>query len=256
MQAEIQSQLQRIESQYNVRVLYAVESGSRAWGFASADSDWDVRFIYIHPRDWYLSILDKRDVIEEMLPNDLDVSGWEIRKALRLFSKSNPPFMEWLHSPIVYAEDQEFMPRLRDLVPVYASPEKCYLHYLHMAFGNFKEYLKGDDVWLKKYLYVLRPVLACLWIERRDAWVPVEFDRLLELIEDQELLAAIHQLLERKMTGGELDRSPAIPVISEFLASELKRLEAEKANPIPAPSLEPLNELFRWTLNQSESQLC
>jgi predicted nucleotidyltransferase len=246
MHEEIGRQLDRIEREHNVRVLHAVESGSRAWGFASPDSDWDVRFIYVHPRDCYLSIHDRRDVIEEMLPGDLDVSGWELRKALRLFSRSNPPLMEWLHSPIVYRSDADFMGRLLDLVPIYCSPEKCSLHYLHMALGNFREYLKGDEVWLKKYLYALRPVLACLWIERRGAWVPMEFQTLVDgVVDDAEVRSAIEGLLIQKMAAKELDRGPAIPVISQFLERELIRLEAAKAEPLPHPDAGPLNDLFR-----------
>lgn len=254
MRAEIEQQLTRLEREQDVRVLHAVESGSRAWGFASPDSDWDVRFIYIHPSDWYLSIQDRRDVIEEMLPNDLDVSGWEIRKALRLFSRSNPPLLEWLHSPIVYQSDDEFLRSLVDLVPVYCSPEKCFLHYLHMAHGNFREYLKGDEVWLKKYLYVLRPVLACLWIERRDAWVPVEFQALVDgVIDSAEVKAAIADLLLQKMAAKELDRGPAIPAISQFLERELARLEESKPKAQAAPDAEPLNQLFRSTLSRLAS---
>src|SRR5438477_8449492 len=101
---EIQDELQRIEKQFEVRILYAVESGSRAWGFESKDSDWDVRYIYIQKPEWYLSIDDKKDNREEILPNQIDVAGWDLRKALKLFRKSNPPMLEWLRSPIIYLE--------------------------------------------------------------------------------------------------------------------------------------------------------
>src|SRR6476620_8167174 len=99
---EIKIELQRLEAKHNIKVLYAVESGSRAWGFASKNSDWDVRFIYIHPLDWYLAIEEKKDNIEVILPNDIDMAGWELRKALLLFRKSNPPLLEWLRSPVIY----------------------------------------------------------------------------------------------------------------------------------------------------------
>ena len=127
---KIQSELNRIESQYDVRVLYAVESGSRAWGFASTDSDFDVRFIYLHKPEWYLSVETKRDVIEEPISDSLDISGWDLRKALGLLRKSNPPLLEWLKSPIVYRENAEFTSSFRALAAKYFSPEKCYLHYL------------------------------------------------------------------------------------------------------------------------------
>ena len=104
MTTEIQQELSRLETQHDIQILYAVESGSRAWGFASVNSDWDVRYIYVHRPEWYLQIDDKKDNQEEILPNDIDLAGWELRKALRLFRKSNPPMLEWLDSPIVYRE--------------------------------------------------------------------------------------------------------------------------------------------------------
>jgi hypothetical protein len=140
----VQQELRRIELAHDVRVLYACESGSRAWGFASHDSDYDVRFIYVHSRDWYLSIEDRRDVIEEPISDVLDISGWELRKTLRLLRKSNPPLLEWLKSPVVYAVDEPFVADFRQLADDFYSPARCFQHYLHMAFGNAREYLKHD----------------------------------------------------------------------------------------------------------------
>jgi predicted nucleotidyltransferase len=102
----ILEQLEQIEQEEQVTILYACESGSRAWGFPSQDSDYDVRFIYLHKPEWYLSIYDKRDVIERPINNMLDINGWDLRKALNLFRKSNPPLLEWLQSPIQYKEIQ------------------------------------------------------------------------------------------------------------------------------------------------------
>ncbi|SDD83711.1 Predicted nucleotidyltransferase [Dyadobacter soli] len=112
MTAEIQQELSRLEAQHDIKILYAVESGSRAWGFASVNSDWDVRYIYVHRPEWYLKIDDKKDNQDEILPNDIDLAGWELRKALRLFRKSNPPMLEWLDSPIVYREQFSMAARL------------------------------------------------------------------------------------------------------------------------------------------------
>src|ERR1051325_12100355 len=102
MRDVIQRKIAQIGQEEQVQVLYACESGSRAWGFASTDSDYDVRFVYCHPSNWYLSILDRPDVIERPIENDVDLSGWDVRKALQLFRKSNPPLLEWLDSPILY----------------------------------------------------------------------------------------------------------------------------------------------------------
>ncbi len=177
--------LAEIEQEKQVRVLYACESGSRAWGFPSVDSDYDVRFLYIHPIDWYLSIEEKRNVIERPIDEHIDISEWEIRKALNLFRKSNPPLLEWLQSPIIYKEQYSAAQNMRALLPEFYSPVACLYHYLHMAHGNFREYLKGETVWIKKYFYMLRPVLACKWIEQDLGPVPMEFEALVDrIIED------------------------------------------------------------------------
>ncbi|MBK5275551.1 MAG: nucleotidyltransferase domain-containing protein [Desulfuromonadales bacterium] len=222
MQNTILANLEQIEQEQNVRILFAVESGSRAWGFASKDSDYDVRFIYLHPLEWYLSIRKQRDVIECPISGDLDISGWDLPKALGLFRKSNPPLLEWIGSPHVYLDRYGLADRLRELMADYYSPKRCMLHYLHMARGNFREYLKGETVRIKKYFYVLRPVLACLWIEKHNCMPPTEFD---ELYKDAGLSPSISveidRLLLRKIAGDELDMEPKIEVINAFLEQQI-----------------------------------
>jgi predicted nucleotidyltransferase len=250
MRDAIESALCQIEEEQGVRVLYACESGSRAWGFASQDSDYDVRFIYVHEPKWYLSIADHRDVIERMLPGDLDVSGWELRKALRLFRKSNPPLLEWMTSPIVYRENAAFMTRLRSLMAVHYVPGSCFRHYLHMAEGNVRGYLTGEVVRTKKYLYVLRPLLGCRWIEQERGPVPMEFELLFATIDDPSVVKAIKSLVERKRSGGELESAGRDDVLSDFIEKELARLQAL---PIVKESLRPtgdLDELFRDTVGR------
>ena len=211
-------ELKRIEQEHNVRVLYAVESGSRAWGFASRDSDFDVRFIYIHPLNWYLAIDQQRDVIEEPISGQLDISGWDLRKALGLLRKSNPPLLEWLGSPIVYADNHGLADRLRDLQRKYFSPISCLHHYLHMAQGNYREYLHGETVRIKKYFYVLRPILACAWIEKHRTMPPTEFALLYaDAGLPSDLIVVIDELLRRKMAGDELDLEPRIAPLNDFL---------------------------------------
>jgi predicted nucleotidyltransferase len=250
IKATIQEKLREIERQENVCVFYACESGSRAWGFPSADSDYDVRFLYIHPSDWYLSIEDRRDVIERPLVENIDLSGWEIRKALRLFRKSNPPFLEWLRSPIVYLQKFSVADKLRNLMPTFYSPRNCFHHYLHMAEGNFREYLRGETVRVKKYFYVLRPLLGCRWIEAGFGPVPMEFGALVEKVASSDILKQeIFSLLKRKQSGQELDFEPRIPAISDFIESEIERLkrQAEQQPLLPSQN-DKLDELFREAL--------
>ncbi|WP_247741650.1 nucleotidyltransferase domain-containing protein [Endozoicomonas sp. G2_1] len=250
--SEIMRRIKAAEQEHNVKVLYAVESGSRAWGFASPNSDYDVRFIYAHPKDYYLTIdiEDKRDVIEYPIVDEIDINGWDIRKALKLFWKSNPAFIEWLQSPIVYLDDGFFAPTARDLMPSVASSHKGIYHYLHMARGNFREYLKKDVVPLKKYFYVLRPLLAIMWLEKYDKPAPIEFDVLRQLVADNEALdEAISELVARKKVSLEKEYAPAVPIINQFIESELSR---HQENPPSAgdrdADFELLNQLFKRVL--------
>lgn len=249
---EVLSNLARIEKENLVTILYACESGSRAWGFESKDSDYDVRFIYLHRTDWYLKALKElgdRDVIEEPISNELDISGWDLVKALGLFRKSNPPLFEWLNSPHVYYTNCYFVDSLCEALPKYYSPYSCLRHYLHMAEGDMKKYLSNEPIWTKKYFYVLRPVLACIWIERGYGIVPTEFSKLLDSIITQgELRTEIDILLKKKMSGEELDTGPKIKVISDFLEFELNRLNDVKVDTQENSNPKILNQIFINTL--------
>jgi len=254
MEEEIKERVRQIEKEEGVVVCLAVESGSRAWGFPSTDSDYDVRFIYVHRREWYLSINveDKRDVIERPLEGLLDVSGWDIRKALKLFRKSNPPLLEWLQCPMVYQERHSLAAKLRELLPEFYSPRACFYHYLHMARGNFREYLRGEEVWRKKYFYLLRPLLAIRWIEKKLGPVPIEFACLVDAtVEDQKLREAIDELVEEKKAGVELGRGPRIPVISDFVDEEINRHESPADEIRMPPPVQKLDELFRDVLDEA-----
>ena len=244
--------LREIENEENVRILYACESGSRAWGFPSVDSDYDVRFLYLHSEEWYLSIKKKRDVIERPIDDSLDLSGWDLQKALLLFRKSNPPLMEWLGSPIIYLDEYSIASQMRSLAVEYYSPVASTYHYLHMAQGNNREYLEGDNVWLKKYFYVLRPILAVQWIEKGFGVVPTEFDELVEeLIKEPGLKKDIDQLIQMKRLGDELDYGPRIDSISDFINEELQRFEDYKVDPEKhSAAINKLDELFLSALEE------
>jgi uncharacterized protein len=243
----IRSALAHIEADRNVRILFACESGSRAWGFASHDSDYDVRFLYLHSSDWYLSVEDRRDVIEQPIADDLDVSGWELRKALRLLRKSNPPLLEWLKSPIVYRSDPVFATEFGALAKQFYSPRRCFAHYLEMAFGNWRRYLRGrEEVSLKKYLYILRPLLACRWIERELGQVPMRFEQLVEAVLDEaDVRAALDDLVARKRAGEELAVAPPVKELASFIDAELPRLDALNEPEDATGDAEELNSFFR-----------
>ena len=229
-----------IEGHHKVRVLYAAESGSRAWGFASPDSDFDVRFIYVHRYDWYLGISEPRDVIEAMLPGDLDLSGWDLRKALRLFLRGNCALNEWLDSPIVYAERGDLAGRIRVLLPTAFKAPAGYHHYLRMAQGVYAEHLACDRVRLKKLFYVLRPLLACRWIQHVGTQPPTAFANLLAAswVGSQER-AMIADLEKAKAMAGEGERIELSAIVRTWVDCELPRAVDAAAAVRSTASLRP-----------------
>ncbi len=187
MRLHIAQELKRVERELEVMIVYAAESGSRAWGFASANSDYDVRFLYVPKAVWYLTIANKRDVIERMLPQDLDLSGWELRKALRLFKRFNGALNEWLDSPIRYLEVGDTAARLRAaLDQSYKAPAALH-HYASMAHQAWQtmhdaavsgERKKGWAVSAKKLCYLLRALFACRHIQAQRSQPPTAFSGL------------------------------------------------------------------------------
>ncbi len=144
VRARVLEQLADIERRENVRILYACESGSRGWGFASPDSDYDVRFIFVRPLNQYLRLYPPRDVIEVAPGPVFDVNGWDLRKALLLLAKGNATLVEWLSSPIIYRAEKGFLAEMRNAGASVHRPERSFHHYVHMARGNYREYLQGE----------------------------------------------------------------------------------------------------------------
>lgn len=251
MKDAIMGKLQAIEKDNDVKIIYAAESGSRGWGFESNDSDYDVRFIYIHKPEWYLSIEDRRDVIELPINDLLDINGWDIKKALMLYKKSNPTLLEWLSSPIVYIEHTDFTEKLRTLIQEYFSSKSCIYHYLHMAEGNYREYLKGEIVKIKKYFYVLRPIMACMWVEKYGTQPPMLFKDLMDSLQlDNDLVREIDKLLVRKKSGNEMNEEKQIKLINEFLDTKITYFNnyVRSLNITSNSDFKLLNKLFRDTL--------
>ncbi len=204
--ASIPAHIDSIEAEYNVKVLLAVESGSRAWGFESDNSDWDVRFIYVHKPEWYFSVEEKRDVIEHVYDDDVDLVGWELRKALTLLGKQNPSLMEWLASPIVYYQEEEFVRRIKEIADKYFNPIRSMYHYNHTYMKHDERYLQKEGCSMKRFLYYLRGVLACKWIEEHKTLPPVPFSELVKAtVENTDYRQMIDDLLVIKKSGKECD---------------------------------------------------
>ena len=222
MRATVLENLAALERQHQVTVLFACESGSRGWGFASPDSDYDVRFVYVHRLAWYLRVESGRDVIEQPISGDLDINGWDLRKTLQLLRASNPVLLEWLRSPIVYRQEVPWAQRLRTLVEEGFSPVRGYHHYVSMARRNLREHLYGEVVRYKKYLYVLRPLLAARWIREERGVPPMRFAELAsQTLTDRAVLDEVNALLAVKMRAGESATSPRWVGIHAFIEAEL-----------------------------------
>lgn len=253
--------LQQIEKEYDIKILYACESGSRAWGFPSNESDYDVRFIYIHKKEWYLSIDQRRDVLEVPKHDKLsihvdkllDLNGWELTKALRLFRKSNPPLLEWLHSTIIYYQGSSAIAKMHEVESEIFSPVSGIHHYLKMAKGNYKDYLNREEIKIKRYFNIFRPLLAAKWIAKHHAFPPVTFTQLVEdILPTHEIRMVLEEIIKLKIAGDVLDPSPRTSLINNFVETEIEYLEeyvkevsADRSNPT-----EILNQLFRETLDE------
>ena len=250
MLSTITAKLREIEATENVRILLAVESGSRAWGFASPDSDYDVRFIYVRPRDEYLRLDPPRDVIELPINDLLDINGWDLYKTLQLLHKSNPTLFEWFSSPIVYLET-DFADHFRQIMNTYFSSKRGLYHYLSMAENNYREYLRGDMVKAKKYFYVLRPILACRWILEKGTPPPMLFSRLADSQLDPALRPEVDRLLDLKMNSPEIKEIPRVDPINDYLDKSILEIRSRiaKLPEEPAPRWDKLNALFLSTVN-------
>lgn len=220
----IKGKLKEIEERENIKILHCVESGSRAWGFASPDSDYDVRFIYVRPKEYYLRLDKTRDVIEWQLDETLDINGWDLQKALRLLHKSNPTLFEWNSSPIIYKTTEEWK-EVSSIIEQYFIEKSGLYHYLSTAKSNYREYLKGDVVRLKKYFYVLRPLLACKWILSEGTPPPMLFRTLMDKYLDENIKSDVEKLLEMKMTMPEIGEGKRFSRINDYLDKTIEEVE-------------------------------
>jgi len=245
MRATVLGVLARVEREHDVRILLACESGSRGWGFASPGSDYDVRFLYVQRLRWHLTVEPGRDVVEEPISGELDVGGWGLRKALGLLRDSNPTLLEWLRSPIVYRQDDAWVARLRTLAEDKFSPVRGYHHYVSMARKNLREHLRGESVRYKKYLYVLRPLLAARWIREGRGVPPMRFADLVAATSlDAALVAEIDALLEVKMRAGEAATSPRRVGIHDFIERELAVAEVHAFGRQARAPTQPLDDFL------------
>lgn len=251
MNTKIVNYLKQIEKDKNVEILLACETGSRAWGFPSPDSDFDIRFIYKHKIDWYLNLNEQKDTIEMMFENnEIDLSGWDIKKTLQLLWKSNAPLLERIQSPIVYFANAIFLTEINILARNTYSKIATMHHYLSMSKKIFSEIVDKEDVKLKKLFYALRTAVACKWIMEKDGIPPIVFQTMLEELEiEYAIKNRIYQLIELKETKDESYFHQKEKGINMFIESIIA--QAEKVAPkLPSSQgkIEDLNQFFKNTL--------
>ncbi|BEG72522.1 nucleotidyltransferase domain-containing protein [Pseudomonas phage BRkr] len=243
MRATVNAELDRIERKYGVKIIYACESGSRGWGFASTNSDYDVRFIYVnHPSHYVRVDNEGRDTIEEMVSKELDLAGWNITKTLQLAYKSNPTLLEWLNSPIVYRKNQWDYDLIRSYAIKHFIPESSFMHYISMAKQTKMRWLSDDKVRMKKYFYALRPLLAALWVETSREHPPMVFHELLPILSDPTLYKRIQELVNAKVGATEQDLVDRCPVLDRFIDFHLAK-EKPNFGEYERPDIYRLSEL-------------
>lgn len=243
----VRMKIKEIEEKENIRVLHVIESGSRAWGFASPDSDYDVRFIYVRDKDFYLSLRDTKDFIDWELNEVLDINGWDLKKALQHFHKSNATLFEWSNSPVVYYTTDAWKKLYDEVASRYFACKSSMYHYYGTANKNYHEYLMEDFVKYKKYFYVLRPILACKWIEEKKCPPPVLFDELVASVLEEDMKQVIADLLAKKVQMSESDKAPKIEKVNRYIEEKLAYYKAllEGMEDDRNPDWEPLEKVFR-----------
>jgi len=253
MNEKIIQYLDKIEKEKDVKILLACETGSRAWGFPSPDSDFDIRIIYVHKKDWYLSLSEKRDSIDLMFENnEIDITGWDLRKSLRLLQKSNPPLLERIQSPILYKHNSSFLKEMNDLANSQYSRIATIHHYLSMAKKFLEELKEKEDYKLKKFFYALRSATACKWILEKEEMPPIEFQKMLSGLNiENSLINRINELISLKATisesylhNGEKELINFIEICINSADEKRKILPSSKGN------IEELNSFFLKILAQ------
>ena len=247
MREEILQSLTALEAELGLRVLYACESGSRAWGFASRDSDWDVRFFFAWPQREYLRVQTPRDQIHRDLPGDLDITGWDLRKGLHHMAKSSASVLEWLHSPQVYFETHAVL-EMRALARQCFRVRPTVHHYLGLAKQLWAQAGEGAALNGKKCLYVMRAALCARWALTRGTPPPVAFAELLPLIGDDTLRDEVLRFVELKKEAREGDALPVSESLRTFLADTRAACDAEQEHlTTEEADMAPLDDFFQRT---------
>ena len=252
IQKQIQDLLDKIEREHKIVIILAIESGSRAWGFPSRDSDYDIRFIYHHERDWYLSAFQKRDVVDAVFIGDLDAGGWDITKCMQLMHKGNAPLLEWLHSPIVYRQDETKITALKELAKKSFNPKMIFHHYISLAKKKMLDENTAANA--KSYLYALRALLCAQWVADFESIPPVEFKVLQDhYFEGGACRDQLMALLSAKLDLAEADQYMIPEELMAYVKDTLSRLAEADVDAMRLDGTEHYDILLRDILGDETS---
>lgn len=245
----VDARLDRVEEEHGVGVVWAIESGSRAWGFPSPDSDYDCRFLYVRRVEDYLALRPHRDVIETPLDKVFDVNGWDVRKAFGLMVRGNATVGEWLRSPIVYRGDAVLRDELTALADDVVDRHALARHYLHVARNNLA--LLASTGVAKKFFYALRPAVTLRWmrVHQGSALPPMDLPTLVaQASVPDDVRAAVDELIGHKSRTRELGSLVVPDLLLAFVEAELRSAEAGSPGPRSAAAAADEARARAWTL--------
>lgn len=226
MKNTILKKLTETENKHGVKIIHAIESGSRGWGFAAKDADYDCRFVYVHPRDWYLSVQDKPDFIETEQNEVFDIKGVDITRALKYIVKPDASIYEWLSSNEIYICNDALVNPLKGLTTEYFNPITLSWHYLSLSKKMVGDIDSADEAKIKKYFYVLRPLANLNFIAKHRTMPHMEYVRTLADTDTSfEIRKAVDELLTVKLASNEHHKIPKNQLLVDYFKAEIEKFE-------------------------------
>jgi len=218
--------LHQIEAKHDMKIILAIESGSRGWGFAAADADYDCRFIYVHKAERYLSVFEMPEFIEHELNETYDIKGYDLKRAIKYIVKSQAVINEWLSSNVIYIKNESIIQRLQSLAADFFNPVPISHHYLSLARKMLAEITASDEAKIKKYFYILRPIANLNFIHQYNKMPFMEYDKTLEATAPpQDIFNAVQELKKRKASLPEHDKIPTHNQLIEYFSTEISKFE-------------------------------
>lgn len=259
MERQIKKICKEIEKEYDIKILFAIENGSRAWRMESIDSDFDVRFVYYRKKEEYLKIDKPTDVITRAFDKDLkpcktegsmiDITGFDIYKYIRLLADSNPTTIEWITTDMIYYGKQNKI--FKRFATNNFNPERLFYHYKSMCKNNYIKYIKSkNNITYKRYLYSFRGLLNSLWVLKKNSIPPISFKETIlssSSYIDKKIVDQLNKIITLKQLGNEKEIIKNIPKFDNYIEAFLKKGTILKT--LKRIDIEPLNKEIIKILN-------